>query len=149
MKGTAKCYGPLREYVETIPLISCHDHFEQLGPNYEDPIQFFIRGYMNCDFLSVSSENDISFLSDTNLSLEKRDFNVVIGNPPWVSGKHQKDKDFVKWQKINPKKPCPSNQIAHGFMWEAPKYVSEEGVACLLLPAGVLFNGRTNKFQAE
>jgi hypothetical protein len=88
-------------------------------------------------------------LFDPNLSLEKRNFDIVIGNPPWVSGPNQKDKDFLQWQKNNQKKPCPSKQIAHGFMWEAPKYVSEKGVVCLLLPAGVLFNDRTNKFQAE
>jgi hypothetical protein len=88
-------------------------------------------------------------LFDPNLPLEKRNFDIVIGNPPWVSGKNQKDGKFLQWQKDNPEKPCPSNQIAHGFMWETLKYVSEKGVICLLLPAGVLFNDRTNKFQVE
>jgi len=82
-------------------------------------------------------------------SFNEKDFDIVIGNPPWVSGQNQKDKDFLQWQKNNSKKPCPSKQIAHGFMWEAPKYVSRKGVVCLLLPAGVLFNERTNKFQAD
>jgi len=88
-------------------------------------------------------------LFDPNLSLEKRNFDILIGNPPWVSGKNQKDKTFLRWQKNNPKMPCPSKQIAHGFMWEAPQYVSGKGVVCFLLPAGVLFNERTNKFQAD
>lgn len=86
-------------------------------------------------------------LFNPELSFNEKNFDVVIGNPPWVSGKNQKDKDFLQWQKNNPKKPCPSKQIAHGFMWEAPKYVSGKGVVCLLLPAGVLFNERTNEFQ--
>jgi len=86
---------------------------------------------------------------DPNLSLEKRDFDIVIGNPPWVSGKNQKDENFLQWKKNNPERPCPSSQIAHGFLWEVPQYVSGEGVVCLLLPAGVLFNERTNKFQED
>ncbi len=89
-------------------------------------------------------------LFNPNILPEKRDFDIVIGNPPWVSGKHQKDEDFfLQWKKSNPEKPCPSNQIAHGFMWEVMQYVSGKGVVCLLLPAGVLFNERTNKFQAS
>ena len=88
-------------------------------------------------------------LFNSELSFDEKNFDVVISNPPWVSGKNQKDKDFLQWWKNNPKKSCPSKQIAHGFMWEAPKYVSGQGVICLLLPAGVLFNERTNEFQTN
>ncbi|OHB75194.1 MAG: hypothetical protein A2Z25_03820 [Planctomycetes bacterium RBG_16_55_9] len=82
-----------------------------------------------------------------NLSIERQEFDIVIGNPPWVSRGKQKDEYFIKWQEAHPSKPCPSNQIAHGFMWEVPRYLSESGIGCLLLPAAVLFNITTNTFQ--
>lgn len=86
---------------------------------------------------------------DTEFSLKEKDFDIVIGNPPWVSRKHQKDKDFLGWRKRKPEVLGPEKQIAHGFMWEALKYLSDSGVACLLLPASVLFNEHTNQFQKE
>jgi len=88
-------------------------------------------------------------LFNQDLAFSEKNFDVVISNPPWVSGRNQKDEDFLQWRKNKRKKPCPSKQIAHGFMWEAPKYVSGQGVVCLLLPAGVLFNDRTNEFQTN
>ena len=38
MKGNAKCYDKLREYLETVPLVDCHDHTISCGPKYADPI---------------------------------------------------------------------------------------------------------------
>lgn len=88
-------------------------------------------------------------LFDPNLSLERRNFDIVIGNPPWVSGPHQRDVDFLKWLSKKPQVRGPNKQIAHGFMWKAPEYLSDSGIACLLLPAAVLLNDHTNKFQEK
>ncbi|MHB0947291.1 MAG: HsdM family class I SAM-dependent methyltransferase, partial [Sedimentisphaerales bacterium] len=88
-------------------------------------------------------------LFNPQLSLKERAFDIVIGNPPWVSRQHQKDVYFLRWQKNNPALPTPEKQIAHGFMWEAPKYLSDTGIACFLLPATVLLNNHTNQFQKE
>ncbi len=86
---------------------------------------------------------------DPHLSLNERDFDIVIGNPPWVSRHNQKDQKFLKWQKENPTVLGPNRQIAHGFMWKVPKYLSDSGIGCLLLPATVLLNDHTNKFQEQ
>lgn len=89
-------------------------------------------------------------LFNPKLSLKERGFDVVIGNPPWVSRQHQKDDVFLEWlasKEINVY--GPEKQIAHGFMWETPKYLLESGTACLLLPASVLLNEHTNQFQKE
>ncbi|MBN2211144.1 MAG: N-6 DNA methylase [Sedimentisphaerales bacterium] len=83
------------------------------------------------------------------ISLKKRDFDVVIGNPPWVSGKYQKDDLFLTWRSKNPKVLAPNKQIAHGFAWKALEYLSNSGQGCLLLPTAVLFNDGTNEFQKE
>jgi len=88
-------------------------------------------------------------LFNPNLSLEKRDYDIVIGNPPWVSSPHQKDVKFLIWLSQKPQVRGPNKQIAHGFMWKAPEYLSDSGIACLLLPAAVLLNDHTNKFQEK
>jgi len=88
-------------------------------------------------------------LFDPKLSLKEKNFDLVIGNPPWVSREKQKDKYFLNWQKENPSVLGPDKQIAHGFMWKAPEYLSDTGIACLLLPTSVLLNNHTNKFQKE
>ena len=89
-------------------------------------------------------------LFDPELSLNEQNFDVVIGNPPWVSRKNQKDVQFLKWLDSRDSNVYgPEKQIAHGFMWETPKYLSDSGVACLLLPASVLLNEHTNQFQKE
>jgi hypothetical protein len=88
-------------------------------------------------------------LFNSELSFDEKNFDVVISNPPWVSRKNQKDKHFLDWQKQNPRVLAPDKQIAHGFMWETPKYLSKSGVACFLLPTSVFLNDHTNQFQRE
>jgi Eco57I restriction-modification methylase len=88
-------------------------------------------------------------LFDPKLSLDVRDFDLAIGNPPWVSRTNQRDEHFLKWRAESPKVRGPDKQIAHGFMWKVTEYLSGSGMACLLLPASVLLNKHTNRFQAD
>lgn len=83
---------------------------------------------------------------DPELSLASNDFDLVIGNPPWVSGGKSKDPYFLAWVGDERDVKAPQKQIAHGFMRESPKYLVPNGRACLLLPSAVLHN-RTDKFQ--
>ena len=53
MKGTADCYEELREYVETVPLVDCHDHSGSCGPKYTDPTQVIVNGYFPADLTST------------------------------------------------------------------------------------------------
>jgi Eco57I restriction-modification methylase len=88
-------------------------------------------------------------LFDPKLSLKEKNFDLVIGNPPWVSSPYQKDQKFLSWMKESPSVRGPNKQIAHGFMWKALEYLSDSGISCLLLPASVFFNDHTNQFQKE
>lgn len=72
MRGSAKCYDQLREYVETVPLVDCHDHTAVCGPKYADPIAVVVSGYFVSDLHSASSDADIAFLADASRSLEDR-----------------------------------------------------------------------------
>jgi len=130
-------YLALLEQLEPTHVEYLHKHNEKLPPLLAD-------GSSNsCNTVHCGS------LFDPQLSLDAEDFDIVIGNPPWVSRGNQKDKGFLSWQEHNPQIYGPDKQIAHGFMWKAPEYLSDSGTGCLLLPATVLFNSHTNKFQAE
>ncbi len=88
---------------------------------------------------------------DKNIPLTKSDFDLVVGNPPWVSRRKQNDGFFEEWVSLNKEKRknvlAPDKQIAHGFMWRVIDFLSEKGEACLLLPANVFLNSHTNLFQ--
>jgi hypothetical protein len=72
MRSTALCYDELRGYLETIPLVDCHDHSRELGPKPTDPIKAVIDGYMHSDLHSASSDADITLIFDEQKSLEER-----------------------------------------------------------------------------
>jgi len=74
MKGSAKCYSKLREHLETIPLIDCHDHTSASGPKCSDPINAVVSGefYFAHDLRSASSDREIKVIQNSSLSLEKR-----------------------------------------------------------------------------
>jgi len=72
MKGTAACYAELREYLEGVPLVDCHDHTDACGPRLRDPIEVIARGYFVSDLQSASSEEDVAFVLDAKRPLEER-----------------------------------------------------------------------------
>ncbi len=72
MRGTAKSYDELRGYCETLPIVDCHDHSGECGPQYKDAIQVIIAGYFHSDIHSASSDREMLVLEDTELSLEER-----------------------------------------------------------------------------
>lgn len=72
MKSHAKCYEPLRDYLETVPLVDCHDHTEKCTNQYADPISVVVGGYFHSDILSASSDKDDAFIQNTQLSVEQR-----------------------------------------------------------------------------
>jgi hypothetical protein len=72
MRSTAQCYAELRAYIESIPLIDCHDHSAGLGLKPSDPIKSVIDWYMLSDLASASSEADAKFITDEQHSLDER-----------------------------------------------------------------------------
>jgi hypothetical protein len=89
-------------------------------------------------------------------------FDLVIGNPPWVSRRQHFDSSAQSW--INRNRGlmtqdsnalgsaeeilAPLKQVAHLFMWKAPRHAKAGGRICLLLPTSV-FLKRTDRFQRE
>ncbi|MBN2313080.1 MAG: N-6 DNA methylase [Sedimentisphaerales bacterium] len=129
------------------------------------------RGKVLDDFLALKSsshaneETPVIFKGDffdEKLPVEKS-FDLVIGNPPWVSRGRVSDTKALQWclSENNPylaEAPSskndreryflPAKQIAHAFMWKSPVHLKSGGRACLVLPTKVLFNNKTDKFQA-
>ncbi len=87
---------------------------------------------------------------DPELPVQKGAFDLVVGNPPWVSrGEAKYDSHFAPWCHGHKELPIPEKQMAHGFMWRAPEHLAPGGRGCLVLPAAVLLNGTSNEFQSK
>ncbi len=84
---------------------------------------------------------------ELDLPLRGRQFDLVVGNPPWVSKEKSTDQCFLEWMKADPKVRAPQKQMAHGFMWQSPMFLTPRGRGCLVLPSAVLLNESTNEFQ--
>ena len=128
------------------------------------------RGKVLDNFLALKEDNyantetpvifEGNFFEDVPVG---KDFDLVIGNPPWVSRGKVSDTKASEWclsqnnpyLKDSPKSKAdrkqyflPAKQIAHAFMWKAPAHLISGAGACFVLPTKVLFNNKTDKFQA-
>lgn len=69
-----------------------------------------------------------------------RKFDVVIGNPPWVSKKKESVSSAEAWC-AEENLPMPGGELAWAFLWKARKHVTEDGIIGFVLPSmSVLFN---------
>ena len=82
-----------------------------------------------------------------SLSLPRKEFDLIVGNPPWVSRGRSDDIEFLRWEKEHPDEPIPGHQIAHGFLWESLVRLAPNGTGCMVLPSAALLNETTASFQ--
>ena len=80
--------------------------------------------------------------------LEPRSFHWVVGNPPWrelkTSSDREADRDALDWMSEHQNEyPVVGKQLAQAFAWKAVEFLSEDGMAGLLLPAMVLLSKKT------
>jgi len=67
-------------------------------------------------------------------------FDVVLGNPPWVSRRSEHSASARRWCRDNDL-PMPGGEMAWAFLWKSRELVREDGLIALLLPAmGFLLN---------
>lgn len=93
------------------------------------------------------------------------EFDLIIGNPPWISRKDSPAAERWLFSKsnphaialgvTNPKKPTavdrqtlfPAKEVAAAFMWKAALHVHSSGRVCQILPSRVLLSNNTGRFQ--
>lgn len=76
-------------------------------------------------------------------------FDVVIGNPPWVSRKEDQVVSAASWCQTH-EVPMPAGELAWAFVWKSLRHTKPEGMIGLLLPAmGVLLNHSEPSIQAR
>ncbi len=72
MKSLSRHFDELMAYCASLPLIDCHDHSQECGPKFTDPIQALVDGYFRSDLVSASSEKEVAFIEDATKPLEER-----------------------------------------------------------------------------
>ncbi len=76
-------------------------------------------------------------------------FDVILGNPPWVSRQPEKTKTAADWCQRH-ELPMPGGELAWAFVWKAALHLKPEGRVCLLLPAmGILLNHSNEVAEAR
>lgn len=87
-----------------------------------------------------------------DLPIANEKFHWIIGNPPWIelkTGKNREmDQPLWDWFKANKNEyPTGGHQAAEAFAHEVTKYILENGVVGLLLPAMTLFKNESKEFR--
>ncbi len=72
MRCRSNCYDSIRQSLSACPIIDTHDHSYRCEPAYHDPIVAIAGSYYSQDFITVSSQADYQFVTDTAVDLEKR-----------------------------------------------------------------------------
>ncbi|MGA8029254.1 MAG: N-6 DNA methylase [Bryobacteraceae bacterium] len=78
-------------------------------------------------------------------------FDLIIGNPPWVSKKEDAVRTAQQWCEGHGY-PMPGLELAWAFLWKSQQHLARDGRAALLLPAMGIFlnhNRETNNARAR
>jgi hypothetical protein len=90
----------------------------------------------------------------------KPEFDLVIGNPPWVSRKSAPSAEAWLFSKernpaaVGLKKSelnqtlFPAKELACAFMWKAGLHLRDAGRVCQVMPSRVFLSNNTDNFQA-
>jgi len=93
----------------------------------------------------------LNFQNDIHTILNKK-YDIVIGNPPFESELTEagKEIDKIAQQQDNNRGLLPDKQAAYLFLEQAVPFLNpEKGRACLIQPAGLLYNRNVNSFRTN
>lgn len=81
--------------------------------------------------------------------LPKDGFDVILGNPPWVSrGGEETSNQEDDWP-FDRDTPVAQKQLAHRFIFKAGRHLRLGGHVCFVLPYSVLFNHDTKALDFQ
>jgi len=87
------------------------------------------------------------FFKLINDNFFKPDFDLVIGNPPFIS-KLTADAKTIEKQKVRERPKLPSNQLALLFLEQAMNLCKKDAFLCLIMPSGpFLYNNNSVEFR--
>jgi hypothetical protein len=72
MKSPVRSYPALREYIETLPIVDCHDHTRDTITSPTDAIKSIFGGYVQSDLHAACSDREIGRIYDETLPLAER-----------------------------------------------------------------------------
>jgi len=85
--------------------------------------------------------------------LGRRKFDWVVGNPPWKGLNPRRlaedDKPVWEWMTRDDASETPvgDNEVAQAFAWEIKRYVADDGLIGVLMPAMALFAEPSKRFR--
>ena len=91
------------------------------------------------------------------------EFDLVIGNPPWISRRDEESNSAAEWvfsemqnpaakglkKSVSTQTLLPGKEVACGFMWKASLHTKSDGRVCQVLPSRVFLSNNTDRFQAH
>jgi hypothetical protein len=72
MQKKSVIFNELFKYLQQLPLVDCHDHTNNAGPVLKDPIHALVEGYFFTDLVSVLSDTDTAYVTNTQIPWEER-----------------------------------------------------------------------------
>ncbi len=79
-----------------------------------------------------------------------RDFDLVIGNPPFTSKLNTKDAEAIEEERQRVRPAVPDKQLALLFLDQAPQVAKAGGQVCLIVKGGpLLYNLQAQKFRSH
>jgi len=126
--GIFSLYIALLEEVEPSAIQALFDEGKILPP-------LFGSTMCNYDFFDENTPN--------------KKFDLIIGNPPWVSRKKDKVTSAKNWCSSH-NLPMPSEELAWAFIWKGMEHIKANGLVGFLLPAmGVFLNHSETTIRAR
>ncbi|MFA5262889.1 MAG: N-6 DNA methylase [Opitutaceae bacterium] len=104
---------------------------------------------------NIFEANFFAIESRFRATLGKTGFDWIVGNPPWKQLKendHDEGGDKAVWDwmtKHTATEPVGMYQMAQAFVWEAPRYLADDGECALLVPAMGLFEEPSEEFRKK
>lgn len=126
--GIFSLYIALLEEVEPSAIQALFDEGKILPP-------LFGRTMCNYDFFDENTPD--------------KKFDLIIGNPPWVSRKKDNVASAIKWCSLHDL-PMPEKELAWAFVWKGLEHIKTDGLIGFLLPAmGIFLNHKDKTVQAR
>ena len=117
--------------------------------SYLDPPELHARGPFHFPTLHGSNIRHADFFDEASAFDKEQPIDWIIGNPPWFSpGITQPEAHLRHWLSMdNRKARVAHSQVAEAFAWRVGDFLSKEGCAGLLMPAGTLTKDHSARFR--